>query len=46
MASHETRRTDPYKTVSLYWHFVDFVWVFIVLLLYVIPNIQSSMHGH
>lgn len=43
-----TRNTPhrPYKTVSLYWHFVDFVWVFIVLLLYVIPTFQSSMHGH
>jgi heme/copper-type cytochrome/quinol oxidase subunit 3 len=25
---------------SLYWHFVDLVWVFIVVLLYVIPNVQ------
>lgn len=30
----------PYKTVSMYWHFVDFVWIFIVLLLYVIPHFQ------
>ena len=30
----------PYHTVALYWHFVDFVWIFIVALLYVIPNIQ------
>jgi heme/copper-type cytochrome/quinol oxidase subunit 3 len=33
----------PYRVVSLYWHFVDFVWIFIVLLLYVVPNIQA--HG-
>jgi heme/copper-type cytochrome/quinol oxidase subunit 3 len=36
----------PYQTVALYWHFVDFVWVFIVALLYVIPNILGHMHGH
>jgi cytochrome c oxidase subunit III len=35
-----------YKTVSLYWHFVDAVWVIIVLLLYVIPNIQALHYGH
>jgi heme/copper-type cytochrome/quinol oxidase subunit 3 len=29
-----------YKTVALYWHFVDVVWIFIVLLLYVVPHIQ------
>ncbi len=26
---------------SLYWHFVDLVWVFIVALLYVIPNLRA-----
>jgi heme/copper-type cytochrome/quinol oxidase subunit 3 len=36
----------PYKTVSLYWHFVDVVWVFIVLLLYVIPHLQRLHHVH
>jgi cytochrome c oxidase subunit III len=44
----DTRRTPhkPYKTASLYWHFVDVVWVFIVLFLYVIPNFQRYMHVH
>jgi heme/copper-type cytochrome/quinol oxidase subunit 3 len=43
-----TRRTPhkPYKTVSMYWHFVDAVWILIVLLLYIIPNIQRYMHVH
>lgn len=43
-----TRRTPhaPYHPVSMYWHFVDVVWVFIVLLLYVIPHFQSLHHGH
>jgi cytochrome c oxidase subunit III len=38
----ETRRSPhvPYATVALYWHFVDVVWIFIVLLLYVIPHFQ------
>lgn len=31
----------PYQTVAMYWHFVDFVWIFIVALLYVLPNIQA-----
>jgi heme/copper-type cytochrome/quinol oxidase subunit 3 len=31
---------SPYHTVSLYWHFVDLVWIFIVVLLYVVPNMQ------
>ncbi len=33
----------PYETVALYWHFVDVVWVFIVLILYLIPNLIA--HG-
>jgi len=36
----------PYETVSRYWHFVDVVWVFIVVLLYVIPHFQAAAHGH
>ncbi len=35
-------RRPPHHTlrnVSLYWHFVDLVWVVIVLLLYVAPNL-------
>ena len=35
-----------YKTVALYWHFVDVVWVLVVLLLYVVPNIQAMRYGH
>jgi heme/copper-type cytochrome/quinol oxidase subunit 3 len=41
-----TRRSphNPYKTVALYWHFVDFVWVFIVALLYVAPHFLGGHH--
>lgn len=30
----------PYHNAALYWHFVDFVWVWIVALLYVAPNVR------
>jgi len=30
----------PLHNASLYWHFVDLVWVVIVGLLYVVPNIR------
>lgn len=30
----------PYHVASLYWHFVDIVWVFVVALLYVMPNLR------
>jgi len=30
----------PYHVASLYWHFVDIVWLFIVGLLYVMPNVR------
>lgn len=30
----------PYSDVASYWHFVDIVWIFIVGLLYVLPNIR------
>jgi len=33
-----------YETVTLYWHFVDVVWVWIVLLLYVIPHFQGHAY--
>jgi cytochrome c oxidase subunit 3 len=44
----KTARTPhkPYETVALYWHFVDAVWILIVLLLYIIPNFQRYMHVH
>lgn len=34
----------PYHTVSLYWHFVDVVWIFIVVLLYLAPNFHVYVH--
>jgi cytochrome c oxidase subunit I len=30
----------PLHNVSLYWHFVDLVWIFVVGLLYVVPNLK------
>jgi cytochrome c oxidase subunit III len=29
-----------YHNAALYWHFVDLVWVLVVLLLYVLPNLR------
>lgn len=29
----------PYHNAAMYWHFVDTVWLFVVLILYVSPNI-------
>ena len=34
-----------YQTAALYWHFVDFVWVLVVAILYVIPTLQGGSHG-
>lgn len=44
----DTERTPhrPYQVAARYWHFVDFVWVFIVLLLFVVPTIQRYYHVH
>lgn len=36
-------RKPPHRSMhnaALYWHFVDFVWLIIVTLLYVVPNIR------
>jgi heme/copper-type cytochrome/quinol oxidase subunit 3 len=33
----------PLHVASLYWHFVDFVWLTIVLLLYVLPNLGAGL---
>lgn len=32
----------PHHNAALYWHFVDVVWLIIVLLLYVAPNIRRG----
>jgi cytochrome c oxidase subunit 3 len=34
----------PYEVAAIYWHFVDIVWIFIVLILYVIPNYIVYVH--
>lgn len=33
----------PYHNAAMYWHFVDTVWIFIVGLLYVVPNIYNVL---
>ena len=37
LGQFDERRHLPVETVALYWHFVDLVWVFIFLSLYVSP---------
>lgn len=32
----------PYHNASLYWHFVDLVWLVVVLLLYYLPHVNRS----
>lgn len=34
----------PYHVASMYWHFVDVVWIFVVVILYLIPNLV--VYGH
>ena len=31
----------PLHSAAMYWHFVDVVWLFIVTLLYIVPNLRS-----
>jgi heme/copper-type cytochrome/quinol oxidase subunit 3 len=33
----------PYHNVAMYWHFVDTVWLFIIAILYVGPNIYNAL---
>lgn len=33
----------PYHNVGMYWHFVDIVWVFIIAILYVGPNVYNAL---
>jgi cytochrome c oxidase subunit 3 len=30
----------PFHNAAMYWHFVDIVWVFVVGLLYILPNLR------
>lgn len=42
LPKYEPRKESPHRplhNVSLYWHFVDAIWVFIVGLLYLLPQL-------
>ena len=36
------KEMTQYKTASIYWHFVDAVWVFIFPTLYILPNVLAT----
>ncbi len=38
MAGDYRQRTSPLVAVGLYWHFVDVVWVFVLLAAYILPR--------
>jgi heme/copper-type cytochrome/quinol oxidase subunit 3 len=40
-AQHPPHR--PYENAAMYWHFVDTIWIFVVALLYVGPNIYKAL---
>ncbi len=40
-AQHSPHR--PYHNVAMYWHFVDVVWIFIIAILYVGPNVYNAI---
>jgi cytochrome c oxidase subunit III len=33
----------PYHNAAMYWHFVDVVWVFVVAILFVAPNVYNAL---
>jgi heme/copper-type cytochrome/quinol oxidase subunit 3 len=33
----------PYHNAAMYWHFVDIVWVFIIAIVYVGPNVFNAL---
>ena len=33
----------PYQNIAMYWHFVDTVWVLIVALLFIAPNVYKAL---
>lgn len=36
----------PYQTAALYWYFIGVLWLFIVVFLYSVPNIQTMHYAH
>jgi heme/copper-type cytochrome/quinol oxidase subunit 3 len=34
------RRESAVKSVGYYWHFVDVVWVFVLLTVYILPLLR------
>jgi cytochrome c oxidase subunit 3 len=36
----------PYQTAAAYWYFMGGLWLFIVIFLYSVPNLQAMYYGH
>jgi heme/copper-type cytochrome/quinol oxidase subunit 3 len=34
------RRESAFKSLGYYWHFVDVVWVFVLLTVYILPLVR------
>ena len=43
-----TERTPyrPYHNAALYWYFVNIVWVLVVAILYIAPNVGQISNGY
>ena len=40
------RRESAFKSVGYYWHFVDVVWVFVLLTVYILPTYSMTTAIH
>jgi heme/copper-type cytochrome/quinol oxidase subunit 3 len=39
MGDFKDRKSNVLGTVSIYWHFVDIVWLFVFSVVYILPGL-------